>query len=135
MSSSNTCQVYNLLAHCYCSHHTVAADLSQLSECSSSPDHKKNCCIEQHNKAAMLIRTGPLYTDSFAAAEQDAGSTTGCMKLTNVDRELCVQLVLHVIPLAIHHLHFAGACSGLVSPRKFYFVVRACGELPAHCRC
>ena len=45
----------------------------------------------------MLIRTGPLYTDAFATAEQDAGNTTGCMKLTNVDRELCVQLVLHVI--------------------------------------
>ncbi len=51
------------------------------------------------------------------------------MKLTNLDRDLCVQLVLHVIRLAMHHLHFACACSVLVSPRKFSCDVKACGEL------
>ena len=109
--------------------------LHDIFEYSSSPDQQKNCCLEQHNKAAMFIRTGALYTDSFATVEQDAGNMTGCMQLTNVDRELCVQLVLHVIRLAIRHMNFACACSVLVSPRKFSFVVKACGELPAHCRC
>jgi len=36
---------------------------------------------------------------------------------------------LHVICLAMHHLHFACACSVLVSPRKFSCDVKACGEL------
>ena len=52
------------------------------------------------------------------------------MKLTNLDRDLCVQLVLHVIRLAIHHLHFGCACSVLVSPRKLSFLVKACGSRP-----
>ncbi len=51
------------------------------------------------------------------------------MKMTNLDRDLCVQLVLHVIRLPMHHLHFACACSVLVPARKFCCDVKAYGEL------
>ncbi len=78
MLPSDVCQVYNFVSslllqppHCCCS--LFMTFLNAVAHQISS----ETVAMKHHNKAAMLIRTGPLYTDSFAIAEQDAGKTTG----------------------------------------------------------
>ena len=68
----------------------------------------------------MLIMTDLLDTIILLQLNKMLARQLASKKLANLDRDLCVQLVLLVSCLAIHHLHFACACSVFVSPRIFF---------------